>query len=108
MRKLASLTGLAMVLALAGCGAPDERRAEDPLAAARALVPEDVRAAGKLTVASDLMFEVVVAMLDADVLFGRLTATSAPTDRQLCAEITDVALHILGLDPVAEPASTIA
>ncbi|MBO3741694.1 ABC transporter substrate-binding protein [Actinoplanes flavus] len=57
MRKLASLTGLAVVLALAGCGATAVPEAEDPLAAARALVPEDIRAAGKLTVASDLMFE---------------------------------------------------
>ncbi|GGN87847.1 hypothetical protein GCM10010112_70860 [Actinoplanes lobatus] len=57
MRKLASLTGLAVVLALAGCGTTAAPAAEDPLAAARALVPEDIRAAGKLTVGSDLMFE---------------------------------------------------
>ncbi len=47
--------------------------------------------------ASDLMFEVVVALLDAELLFGRLTTTSAKTDHQLCAEITGIALHVLGL-----------
>lgn len=52
--------------------------------------------------ASDLVFEIVVAMLDAELLFGGLTTTSATNDHEFCAEITDVALHVLGLDPAPD------
>lgn len=49
--------------------------------------------------ASDRAFEAVVATLDAELLFGRLTATSPESDQQLSAELTDLALHVLGVDP---------
>jgi len=81
MRKLASLTGLALVLAVAGCGAPGRPQADDPLAAARALVPEDIRAAGKLTVGSDLMFEPMEYIEDGEQKGFEVDLATAMADR---------------------------
>ena len=47
--------------------------------------------------ASDHMFEIVVAVLDQELLFGRLTTTSPHTDHELARELVDQALHALGI-----------
>lgn len=60
MRISAHITGVAAVLALAGCTATAELPAQDPVAAIRAQVPADLRAAGTLKVGSDLAFEPMV------------------------------------------------
>ena len=52
--------------------------------------------------ASDLMFELVAATLDHELLFGRFTTTSPPSDVELAAELTDQCLHLLGV-PAGAP-----
>ena len=52
--------------------------------------------------ASDLMFELVAATLDHELLFGRFTTTSPPSDIELAAELTDQCLHLLGVRARAE------
>lgn len=54
--------------------------------------------------ASDHMFELIVAVLDHELLFGRLTRTSPRSDHEICREITDQALHAIGM--TAEPAGS--
>ena len=47
--------------------------------------------------ASDLMFEMVAATLDQELLFGRFTATSPDSDLDLARELTDRSLRILSV-----------
>ncbi len=47
--------------------------------------------------ASDLMFELVSATLDHELLFGRFTTTSPPSDVELTLELTDLCLTLLGV-----------
>jgi AcrR family transcriptional regulator len=47
--------------------------------------------------ASDLMFEVVTAVLDHELLFGRFTTTSPASDVELVAELTQQCLAVLGV-----------
>lgn len=53
--------------------------------------------------ASDMMFELVAATLDHELLFGRFTTTSPQSDAELVQELTDQCLHVLGVR-VPEPA----
>lgn len=46
--------------------------------------------------ASDQAFELVLATLDHELLFGRFTATSPTNDVDLVADLTDQCLHVLG------------
>jgi AcrR family transcriptional regulator len=46
---------------------------------------------------SDLMFEVVTAVLDHELLFGRFTATMPSSDVELVAELTEQSLAVLGV-----------
>ena len=54
--------------------------------------------------ASDAMFEMVVATLDHELLYGRFTATSHLTDGELIEDLTRRSLAILGVAPLAETA----
>jgi AcrR family transcriptional regulator len=54
--------------------------------------------------ASDHMFEVIVAVLDQELLFGRLTRTSPRSDHEICREIADQALHAIGITAPSEAA----
>ncbi|MCX7620840.1 MAG: TetR/AcrR family transcriptional regulator [Acidimicrobiales bacterium] len=45
--------------------------------------------------ASDMMFELVSATLDHELLFGRFTTTSPANDLELVEELTDQCLHVL-------------
>jgi AcrR family transcriptional regulator len=47
--------------------------------------------------ASDLMYEVVTAMLDHELLFGRFTTTTPSSDVELVAELTEQCLAVLGV-----------
>ena len=51
--------------------------------------------------ASDLMFELVSATLDHELLFGRFTTTSPPSDGQLIAELATQCLTVLGVRSAA-------
>lgn len=52
--------------------------------------------------ASDLMYELVTAVLDHELLFGRFTATTPTSDVELVAELTSQCLAVLGArTPVA-------
>jgi AcrR family transcriptional regulator len=54
--------------------------------------------------ASDMMFELVSATLDHELLFGRFTDTYPQTDAELIAQLTEQCSHILGLvDPHTDP-----
>jgi AcrR family transcriptional regulator len=46
--------------------------------------------------ASDLMYEVVTAVLDHELLFGRFTTTTPSSDVELVAELTQQSLAVLG------------
>jgi AcrR family transcriptional regulator len=52
--------------------------------------------------AADAMFEMVVATLDHELLYGRFTTTSPATDGELIEDLTRQALAILGARPAAE------
>ncbi len=54
--------------------------------------------------ASDLMFELVSATLDHELLFGRFTATSPSSDVDLVNELTDQCLHVLRVRVPADSA----
>jgi AcrR family transcriptional regulator len=47
--------------------------------------------------ASDLVFELIAARLDHELLFGRFTTTSPRSDGELVAELTDQCLNLLGV-----------
>lgn len=49
--------------------------------------------------ASDVMFELVSATLDQELLFGRFTTTRSSLDLDLVAELTDHCLHVMGVIP---------
>ena len=51
--------------------------------------------------ASDIMFELVSATLDHELLFGRFTTTSSRSDGELVDELTSMAVHMLGAPPVS-------
>lgn len=51
--------------------------------------------------ASDLMFELVCATLDHELLFGRFTTTAPGSDAELAAELTEQCLHLLGVSALA-------
>jgi AcrR family transcriptional regulator len=51
--------------------------------------------------AADMVFELVSATLDHELLFGRFTTTHPTSDLELIAELTDQSLHILGISTVA-------
>ena len=53
--------------------------------------------------AADAMFEMVVATLDHELLYGRFTATSPATDGELIEDLTRRSLAVLG----AAPADTV-
>ena len=58
--------------------------------------------------ASDMMYELVSATLDHELLFGRFTKTHPESDLDLVAELTDQSFHVLGIvlpgdDEVADP-----
>jgi AcrR family transcriptional regulator len=48
--------------------------------------------------ASDQMFELVAAMLDHELLFGRFTTTSPACDHDLIAELTERSWRVLGVE----------
>jgi len=50
---------------------------------------------------SDIMFELVSATLDHELLFGRFTTTSSRSDADLVGELTSMAVHALGAPPVS-------
>ncbi len=52
---------------------------------------------------SDLMFELVSATLDHELLFGRFTTTSPTSDLDLILELIAQCRHVLGLSSVSEP-----
>jgi AcrR family transcriptional regulator len=52
---------------------------------------------------SDLMFELVSATLDHELLFGRFTTTSPTSDLDLILELIPQCRHVLGLSSVSEP-----
>lgn len=54
--------------------------------------------------AADRAFELMVARLDHELLFGRFTETCPATDRELAAELTDACLHAIGVVPVERTA----
>jgi AcrR family transcriptional regulator len=47
--------------------------------------------------ASDMMYELVTAVLDHELLFGRFTTTTPTSDVELVAELTEQSLAVLGL-----------
>lgn len=47
--------------------------------------------------AADRAFELMVARLDHELLFGGFTETSPSSDRELVAELTDACRHVLGI-----------
>jgi AcrR family transcriptional regulator len=49
--------------------------------------------------AADMVFELVSATLDHELLFGRFTRTHPTSDMALIAELTDQSFHILGIRP---------
>lgn len=51
--------------------------------------------------ASDMMFEIVSATLDHELLFGQFTTTSPKSDVQLVAELTEQCLNVLGVHAAA-------
>lgn len=55
--------------------------------------------------AADRAFELLVARLDHELLFGRFTATSPASDLELVDELSDACLHVLGLQPAATGSS---
>lgn len=56
--------------------------------------------------ASDLMFELVSATLDHELLFGRFTTTSPASDVDFVNELTDQCLHVLRVRLPAESATS--
>lgn len=48
--------------------------------------------------ASDMMFELVAATLDHELLFGRFTTTHPDSDLDLVEELIGQSMHVLGLD----------
>jgi AcrR family transcriptional regulator len=56
--------------------------------------------------ASDMMFELVSATLDHELLFGRFTVTYPESDAELVDQLTDQSFHILGIAPVTDQAPT--
>lgn len=52
--------------------------------------------------ASDMMFELVSATLDHELLFGRFTATFPESDFDLVDELVSQSLHVLGIVPIAD------
>jgi AcrR family transcriptional regulator len=51
--------------------------------------------------ASDLMFELVAATLDHELLFGRFTTTAPLVDGQLVRELTDQCMYVLGVSELS-------
>jgi hypothetical protein len=56
--------------------------------------------------ASDMVFEMISATLDHELLFGRFTTTFPTSDVELIDQLTDQAMSILGVSilPDVEPA----
>jgi AcrR family transcriptional regulator len=52
--------------------------------------------------AADMVFELVSATLDHELLFGRFTTTHPTSDVDLIAELTEQSLHILGINPIEQ------
>jgi AcrR family transcriptional regulator len=57
--------------------------------------------------ASDLMYELVTAVLDHELLFGRFTTTTPASDVELVAEMTQQCLAVLGVR-TAEPVEAVS
>ena len=102
------VTGAALVAAARDAGFRDRRRATMQVGAEAQkrflLTRRDELDALDPARASDTMFELVVATLDHELLYGRFTTTSPSTDRELIEDLTRRSLAVLGARPVDETA----
>lgn len=107
-RRSAPLYRAALVAAARDAGFRDRRRATMQVGAEAQkrflLTRRDELDALDPARASDTMFELVVATLDHELLYGRFTTTSPSTDRELIDDLTRRSLAVLGARPVDETA----